>query len=115
MAPLPPAPPDMLSSGALVAMQPARGRQLQATVGSPAGLKQALDDGVGHLVLEEGVSDLTPGMAARHRCPRGVSTPTAHETSGHTRIYAHAHVVRSLVQTVRRGVAPLSALYTRVE
>ncbi|MEC7724009.1 MAG: hypothetical protein VYD05_00745, partial [Planctomycetota bacterium] len=62
MAPLPPAPPDMLSSGPLVAMQPVRGRQLQATVGSPADLRQDLDDGVGHVVLQEGVYDLTSGM-----------------------------------------------------
>ena len=31
--------------------------------GSPAGLAQALDDGVGHVVLQEGVYDLTSGMA----------------------------------------------------
>ena len=52
----------MLAPGALVAVQPARGRQLQSTVGSPAGLEQALDNRVGHIVLQEGVYDLTSGM-----------------------------------------------------
>ena len=47
-----------------------RGRQLQSTVGSPAGLIQALEEGVGHVVLQEGVYDLTSGMT--EMCSQGM-------------------------------------------
>ena len=70
MAPLPPAPPHVLSPGTLVATQPQRGRQLQSTVDSFDGLKQSLDDGVGHVVLQEGVYDLTSGMT--QMCVKGM-------------------------------------------
>ena len=39
-----------------------RGRQLQSTVGSPAGLRQALANGVGHIVLQAGVYDVSDGQ-----------------------------------------------------
>ena len=63
----------MLGLGACAASSDVvlHGRQLQATVGSPAGLKQALDDGVGHVVLEEGVYDLTSGMTEMCSSPYG--------------------------------------------